>query len=115
VTTTTVAAAGQQFAEASPATPIPLSVRVTSASHGGPVIITIDHYDPIYGWHFATTVAARVEPDGVLDTSWTPPSVGHWRARARFTGTLFSSFSQSDYVLIHVAEPLEISGAVPAP
>jgi hypothetical protein len=35
-----------------------------------------------------------------------PPSVGHWRARARFVANPYSSYSESEYVHLHVVEPL---------
>jgi hypothetical protein len=31
------------------------ATQVTSASHGGPVEIAIDHRDPLYGWQFSCT------------------------------------------------------------
>lgn len=107
VTTTSIAVAGTSYAETQPGVSVPLAVTVTSASHGGPVRIEIDRFDPLSGWHFASVVSGQVASDGSLVTSWLPPAVGHWRARARFVGTPFSSFSESGYVRIHVAEPLE--------
>jgi len=107
VTTTSISANGAQFTELPPDTTIPLQVTVTSASHGGAVVIEIDRHDPLAGWMFSTTVRGSVDSSGSYVASWMPPTVGHWRARARFVGTPFSSFSQSGYVQVHVAEPLE--------
>ncbi|HEY6960361.1 MAG TPA: hypothetical protein VI408_00585 [Gaiellaceae bacterium] len=107
VTTTSVLANGTTFAEVPPGVAVPISVNVTSASHGGPVRIEVDRFDPLTRWHFADVISGTVSADGQFVAQWTPPSVGHWRARARFVGTPFSSFSESGYVRIHVAEPLE--------
>jgi hypothetical protein len=107
VTTTAISVDGARVAEVLPATPVRLAVEVTSASHGGPVQIQLDCLDPLYGWHFSTMLHGRVDAAGTFSTDWTPPFVGHWRARARFVGTPFSSFSASDYVEVHAAEPLE--------
>jgi hypothetical protein len=107
VTTSSIAAAGTTYAETRPGVPVPLTVLVTSASHGGPVRVEIDRFDPLSGWHFSSVIAGQVSADGLFSIAWQPPTVGHWRARARFVGTPFSSFSESGYVRMHVAEPLE--------
>jgi hypothetical protein len=107
VTTTSLSVAGSRFVEFAPGVSVPFAVFVTSASHGGPVRLQIDRFDPLSGWQFSTIVRASVTPTGAATIAWTPPYVGHWRARARFTGTPFSSFSESGWVRIYVAEPLE--------
>lgn len=107
VTSTSITANGDQFAEVPPNAAVPLAVHVTAVSHGGRVILQIDHFDPLSGWHFATFVPGRVDAGGTFTTAWLPPSVGHWRARARFIANPFSSFSESGYVHLHVVEPLE--------
>jgi hypothetical protein len=107
VTATTISVNGAPFAEVMPGAVVPLTARVTSASHGGAVVIEIDRHDPLSGWQFSTTVHGSVDASGNYVANWTPAAVGHWRARARFVGTPFSSFSKSGYVRVHVAEPLE--------
>lgn len=107
VTTTAIDVAGAKFVEASAAQTVPLNIHVAAASHGGHVIVEIDHYDPLVGWHFASTLNGEVDANGDYVAPWTPASVGHWRARARFIANPYSSFSQSGYVRIHVIEPLE--------
>ena len=114
VTTTRISAGGATYLETVPGAPVSLQVAVTSASRGGPVELEIDRYDPLTGWQFASVVSTRVDSSGLLVRTWTPPSVGHWRARARFVGTPFSSFSESGYVRVHVAEPLE-TALLPSP
>ena len=107
VTATSISVNGAQFTEVSPGLAVPLDVRVASASHGGTVVIAIDRHDPLSGWQFSTTLHGSVDASGNYVANWTPATVGHWRARARFVGTPFSSFSKSGYVRVHVAEPLE--------
>jgi hypothetical protein len=107
VTATAVDVAGAQFVETPAAQTVPLNVHVTSASHGGRVVVDIDHFDPFAGWHFATTVTGTLDASGSYVAQWLPASVGHWRARARFVANPYSSFSKSGYVRIHVVEPLE--------
>lgn len=107
VTTTSIAAAGTQYLESPPGTSLPLTVQVASASHGGRVVVEIDHFDPIARWHYAGTIQGAVTASGVFSTGWLPPSVGHFRARARFLANPYSSFSESGYVRMHVIEPLE--------
>lgn len=107
ITTTSISVDGSRFVEVEPATAVPFTVNVTSASHGGRVQIQLDSHDPLFGWQFSTIVNGSVDATGAFTTDWTPPWVGHWRARARFVGTPFSSFSDSGYVRVHVAEPLE--------
>jgi hypothetical protein len=107
VTSTNINAAGAMYFEAPPNVAMPITVHVTQASHGGRVIIELDHFDPISGWHFATEVSGNVDASGTYSTSWVPPYVGHFRARARFVANPYSSFSESGYVRMHVIEPLE--------
>ena len=71
------------------------------------MIVEIDHFDPIAGWHYATSMTGSVASSGQLTSSWLLPSIGHFRARARFVANPYSSFSESGYVRMHVVEPLE--------
>jgi len=107
VTSTGISAGGVTYLEAPPNVAFPITVRVAQASHGGRVIIEVDHFDPLSGWHFATELSGSVDASGTLTTSWLPPTVGHFRARARFVANPYSSFSESGYVRMHVVEPLE--------
>ena len=107
VTTTSISVGGEKSVEVVPGRSVPLRVDVTSASHGGAVQIEIDRRDPLIGWQFSTVQTGNLSSGGTVTLNWTPPSVGTWRARARFLGTPYSSFSSSGYALVHVAEPLE--------
>ena len=107
VTTTAISAGGGAYLESPVSVPLPITVQVTHASHGGRVIVEIDHFDPIAGWHYATSMTGSVASSGQLTSSWLLPSIGHFRARARFVANPYSSFSESGYVRMHVVEPLE--------
>ena len=99
MTTTSISVGGTRSAEATPGRSVPLRVDVTSASHGGVVQIEIDRLEPLIGWQFSEVQKGNVSSGGMFTLNWTPPSVGNWRARARFLGTPYSSFSESGYVL----------------
>lgn len=107
VTTTSISVGGEKSVEVVPGRSVPLRVDVTSASRGGAVQVEIDRRDPLIGWQFSAVQTGNVSSSGTFTLSWIPPSVGTWRARARFLGTPYSSFSSSGYVSVHVAEPLE--------
>jgi hypothetical protein len=106
ITTTTVLAGGSRYLVAPATITIPITVNVTAANLGGRVVIEIDKHDPLSHWQFSSAITGRIGASGVLTLPWTPQSVGYWRVRARFPGTPYSSFSQSDYARIHVVEPL---------
>lgn len=107
VTSTGITAGGATYVEAPPNVAMPISVHVAQASHGGRVLVEVDHFDPLSGWHFATELSGNLDASGTLTAFWMPPSVGHFRARARFVANPYSSFSESGYVRMHVVEPLE--------
>lgn len=86
--------------------------RVTSATGapstaavGGIVRLQFDRLDPFSGWEFVQLLSPKVASDGVARLSWTPPSVGYWRAHAVFWGTLTAAPSETDFVSIVVEEP----------
>jgi hypothetical protein len=106
-TTTSITSGGARAVEAQTGRTVPLTVAVTSASHGGTVQIEIDRHDPLLGWQFSTVQTVTVGSSGMSTLSWLPPSVGTFRAKARFLGTPYSAFSASGYVAVHVTEPLE--------
>ncbi len=107
VTSTHITAGGASNVQAPPTTALPLTVHVDSASHGGRVLLEIDHFDPLFGWHFAQLVPGQLDAAGSFTSQWMPSSVGQFRARARFVANPYSSFSESGYVHMHVVDPLE--------
>ena len=106
ITTTTLSATGGTTLDLTPGTAVTFTVEVAQAHDGGPLTLEIQRFDPLSGWQFSTLYRQRLGTDGSFTTTWMPPSVGRWRAHARFFGTRFSSFSKSDWVHVHVAEPL---------
>ena len=82
------------------------TVHVAQAHDGGPLTLEIQRFDPLARWQFSTLYRQQIGADGNFTTTWQPPSVGRWRAHARFFGTRFSSFSESAWLNVRVAEPL---------
>ena len=76
-----------------PGAAVLLRPEVVNASSGA-IVIQIDRFDPLTGWHFnrllRTTVGSGV--------SWAPPAEGRWRLRASFRGTIDASPSRGGYV-----------------
>lgn len=99
--------------EVTPDQAIQATARVTSATGarsatavGGNVRFQFDRLDPFSGWQFVRLLTVPVASDGVARLTWTPPSVGHWRAHADFWGTLTAAPSETDNATIDVEEPL---------
>jgi hypothetical protein len=87
--------------------PISTATGVPSATAiGGFVRMQFDRLDPFSGWQFVQLFPVKVGSDSVARLTWTPPSVGHWRAHAVFLGTPAAAPSETRYVTITVAEPL---------
>jgi hypothetical protein len=105
-TTTLTGTSGATSLELPPGTAVTFTVNVAQAHDGGPLTLEIQRFDPLTRWQFSTLYRQQIGADGNFTTSWTPPSVGRWRAHARFFGTRFSSFSESAWVNVRVAEPL---------
>ena len=82
-----------------------LSASVVPSGSGGSVRFQFDRDDPLTGWHFVETKDVPIG-GGFVTTSWTPPTVGYWRVRARFLGTIRAAPSGSDYVRVMVSDPL---------
>ena len=81
-------------------------VEVTvSPGASGPLRVLIERFDPLAGWLFVSRINTTVS-GGSRTISFTPPTVGRWRARARFLGTRTASPSGSRYARTLVAGPL---------
>ena len=80
---------------------------MTPAGVAGSVRYQLDRFDPLYGWQFREVLRVPVGAAGVAAVAWTPPTVGHWRIRARFLGTDSAAPSQTRATRIFVAEPLD--------
>jgi hypothetical protein len=105
-TTTLTATGGATLLQITPGATVTFTVHVEQAHDGGPLTVEIQRFDPLTHWQFSSLYRQQISADGSFTTAWTPPSVGRWRAHARFFGTRFSSFSKSGWVTVRVAEPL---------
>jgi hypothetical protein len=102
VTSTAMQISGRRSAEVSPGTFVTLEPRVSPTPSGGRVVLQIDRFDPLTGWHFNRQL--RISAGATV--SWRPPAAGRWRVRARFLGTSTSSASRSGYAYLLVARPI---------
>jgi hypothetical protein len=88
---------------APPAAVVPPGVVVAltplvTPSLGGAVMLQIDRFHPLTGWHFHRLL--RVATGSSV--SWIPPAEGSWRIRARFLGTRSASPSRSGWIRVEV-------------
>jgi hypothetical protein len=102
VTSTSLLISGRRSAEVSPGASVTLEPVVSPAPFGGRVVLQIDRFDPLTGWHFNR----QVRVSAGASVSWRPPASGRWRVRARFLGTSRSSASRSGYAYLLVARPI---------
>jgi hypothetical protein len=66
-----------------------IEVKV-SPTESGPVSVQIERFDPVFGWQFYREAQAFVS-GGVASVPFTPPTVGMWRAKAKYGGTRVAS------------------------
>jgi len=78
-----------------------VEVRVTPAARGH-VSIYVERFLPLDGWVFSRRVNLDTGDDGVARLSWRPPTLGRWRMRSFFRGTVTASPSSSGYLVITV-------------
>lgn len=82
-----------------PGTSISLRPEVVNAA-SGTVVLQIDRFDPLTGWHFNRVL--RTSVGGTV--SWAPPAEGTWRIRATYRGTVVASPSRSGYARLLVRQ-----------
>lgn len=75
---------------------VELRVRVRPGV-SGPVSIVIQRFDPLDGWLFVRTERARARR-GRAAIAFRAPTVGRWRARATYDGTIGAGTSVSGFV-----------------
>jgi hypothetical protein len=74
---------------------------VTPAA-AGQVSIYIERFLPLDGWVFSRRVILQTGADGVARLSWRAPTLGRWRMRSFFRGTVTASPSSSGYLVLTV-------------
>ena len=104
ITATSISFDGRRRDQVSPGRPVTIRVAVKPRV-SGPVTITLERFDPLAGWQFFRTVKATAS-GGRAAATFSPPSVGRWRASATFDGTRDSSSSASGFATLLVAGPL---------
>jgi hypothetical protein len=73
-----------------------VAAKVSPAAAGGRLVLELERFDPLTDWHFATTVTHSVASGSAAFS--VVPKLGGWRVRVRYTGTLTSSPSVSDWI-----------------
>jgi hypothetical protein len=104
ITATSIGFGGKRHQQIGPGGTSTITVSV-KPSVAGPVTVTIERFDPLAGWQFYRRVHAGAS-NGGAGLSFSPPSVGRWRARATFDGTRIASSSSSGFATLLVAGPL---------
>jgi hypothetical protein len=104
ITRTTISIAGQTRANEPPGATVPIDVAVSPGA-SGPVTITVERFDPVAKWLFFHTYNVEAS-GGSASVSFTPPTVGRWRAEASYAGSRTQSASASGFATLLVAGPL---------
>jgi hypothetical protein len=95
---------GSRSTQAGPGQSVRIGV-VLRPPVAGPVRVTIERFDPFAGWQFYRRVKATAS-GGVAGLSFTPPSVGRWRASAEYRGTREAAPSATGFARLLVAAPV---------
>jgi hypothetical protein len=95
---------GRQRATLAPDRAAHWQLRVTPRVKG-PSVITVERFDPIEGWQFMRTFN-RLVRHGTARVTWTPPSVGRYRAYATYLGSRNAAPADSGLAWLTVQRPL---------
>jgi hypothetical protein len=104
ITATRTTIDGTRSARSLPGQIVRIAATVTP-SVSGPVTFTIEHFDPLAGWHFLRQVRSTVGAGGG-GIAFTPPTEGRWRVRTEFEGTRTAAPSRSGFATLLAAPPL---------
>ena len=96
---------GRRKGFARPGRAVRLGVSVAPHASGGATFY-IERFDPAAGWQYIRTIGVRVS-GGSGSTLWVPPSIGRYRMYASYSGSRIESPSESNYLTLLVADPLE--------
>jgi hypothetical protein len=77
-----------------------LSARVTPAVAGGGFVFELERFDPLSNWQFVATSSHAAS--GARTTFSLKPTIGDWRVRVRYRGTLSASPSVSGWINLNV-------------
>lgn len=100
ITSTSVTFNGSRDSVSAPGG-VTVTGRVSPAS-SGKIELTIDRFDPVFGWQFFRQVSGNAS-GGSFSTSFTTTGPGRWRAKAEFKGSKHASRSRSGYARLRVA------------
>ena len=101
ITQTQTLVGGSRTATLAPGQTANVEVHVTPAA-AGQVSIYIERFLPLDGWVFSRRVILQTSADGVARLSWRAPTLGRWRMRSFFRGTVTASPSSSGYLVLTV-------------
>jgi hypothetical protein len=104
ITATRVEINGRRHAAAAPGARVTIGVLV-GPPVTGPVTIDVERRDPLFGWQFLRRIRTRTVAGRAL-VSYAPPTIGRYRASARYEGTRASAASESGFARLSVAAPL---------
>lgn len=79
----------------------PVQVKVAPAV-SGPVTVDIERFDPVFGWQFYRRESGFANA-GSASLPFTPPAVGRWRARVRYSGSRTASPSAAGFAYLLVS------------
>ncbi len=100
ITKTSIGFNGSKNKLVSEGASVRLGATVTPAG-SGKLIITLERKDPVYGWQYFNTYTGSGSGGG-MSTSFTPPGIGEWRAKAEFKGSKTANPSKSGYARLSI-------------
>lgn len=95
---------GRRSSTIGPGSSAQLTLRVRPAV-AGPSLISVERFDPIDGWQFLRRYRTGVT-GGTATVSFTPPSVGRYRAFGEFKGTPTAAPDDTGVARLRVQGPL---------
>ena len=101
ITQTQTLVGGSRTPTLAPGQTANVEVHVTPAA-AGQLSIYIERFLPLDGWVFSRRVNLETGGDGVARLSWRPPTLGRWRMRSFFRGSVTASPSSSGYLIVTV-------------
>ena len=87
---------------AGPKAVLHVSARVSPAVAGGRFILELDRFDPLSNWQFVAT--RRHAARSARTTFSLKPTIGGWRVRVQYEGTLSASTSVSGWINLDVGK-----------